>query len=63
MDKIKKVSVEDADKFVLGNITPEVHEAYWTETVHYLSYFKVGTEHPNFHRPDYFGKLVLDKKV
>lgn len=26
---------------------------------HYLSYFEVGTEKPDFHRPEYFGKLIV----
>ena len=32
-----------------------------TETVHYLSYFEVGRENPDFHRPEYFGKFKVEK--
>lgn len=77
------------------NITPEVHEDYWTityqvgfdfirnyypefdikdcnyvignlykcgdktETVHYKSYYPVGCEKPDYHRPEYFGKFKV----
>ena len=27
---------------------------------HYLSYFKVGTEKPDFHRPEYFGEFAIE---
>lgn len=33
-----------------------------TETEHYVSYFKVGTEAPDFHRPEFFGKIDIEKE-
>lgn len=32
-----------------------------TEIEHYLSYFKVETEQPDFHRPEFFGKISVEK--
>lgn len=32
-----------------------------TEMEHYLSYFKVETERPDYHRPEFFGKIYLSK--
>ena len=31
-----------------------------TDTEHYLSYFVVGCEKPDFHRPEYFGEIEID---
>lgn len=31
-----------------------------TENVHYISYYPVGTETPDFHRPEYFGKFEVE---
>lgn len=31
-----------------------------TEMEHYVSYFKVGTEKPDYHRPEFFGKIYVD---
>lgn len=31
-----------------------------TEIEHYVSYFKVGTEKPDYHRPEYFGKIFVE---
>lgn len=31
-----------------------------TEVMHFLSYFKVGTPKPDFHRPEYFGKVNIE---
>lgn len=33
-----------------------------TEIEHYLSYFKVETELPDFHRPKFFGKIGVEKE-
>ncbi|MDR2968576.1 MAG: hypothetical protein LBV32_03105, partial [Tannerellaceae bacterium] len=30
-----------------------------TKYPHYLSWSPVGTEHPDFHRPEYFGEILL----
>ena len=45
-------------EYLLGNLYKCGDE---TEMVHYLSYFKVGTEKPDYHRPEYFGKIVVEK--
>ncbi len=31
-----------------------------TEMPHYISYFKVGTEKPDYHRPEFFGKITVE---
>lgn len=31
-----------------------------TEMEHYISYFKIGTEHPDFHRPEFFCRIYLE---
>ena len=33
-----------------------------TEIEHYISYFRVGTEQPDFHRPEFFGKISIEKE-
>ena len=33
-----------------------------TEIEHYVSYFKVGTEQPDFHRPEFVGKISIEKE-
>lgn len=48
----------DNCEYVLGNIYKCGEK---TEVEHYLSYFKVETEKPDFHRPEYFGKIRLQK--
>ncbi len=32
----------------------------WTEMEHYVSYFKIDTEEPDYHRPEYFGEFVIE---
>ena len=32
-----------------------------TKIMHYLSYFDVGCEKPDFHRPEFFGKIKIEK--
>lgn len=31
-----------------------------TEMAHYVSYFKVETKEPDYHRPEYFGKFIIE---
>lgn len=31
-----------------------------TETTHYVTYYPVKTENPDYHRPEYFGEFVLE---
>ena len=48
--------IEKCD-YILGNLYKcGNHTAYR----HYVSYFVVGTERPDFHRPEYFGKFMID---
>lgn len=48
----------DKCKYICGNLYKCGEK---TEMEHYLSYFKVGTEKPDFHRPEYFGQIRLQK--
>ena len=44
-------------KYIIGNLYKCGDE---TETVHYKSYYPVGTEKPDYHRPEYFGKFEVE---
>ncbi len=43
-------------EYIIGNL---YKCGDWTEYEHYASYFKVGTEEPDYHRPEYFGKFEI----
>lgn len=45
--------------YILGNLYKCGNK---TKNKHYLSYFKVDTEKPDYHRPEYFGKFVIEKE-
>ncbi|MBR3931598.1 MAG: hypothetical protein IKJ46_03350, partial [Tidjanibacter sp.] len=32
-----------------------------TDPVHFVSWSPIGVEQPDFHRPEWFGELVLEK--
>lgn len=44
-------------KYVKGNL---YKCASWSDTPHYLSYFKVDSAEKNFHNPKFYGKFVLE---
>lgn len=60
-DFIKKYypgfDIADCD-YIIGNLYKCGDK---TARAHYVTYFKVDTEQPDYHRPEYFGKLWLEK--
>lgn len=47
-------------EYLLGNIYKCGEN---TEIEHYMSYFKVDCPNPDFHRPEYFGKIFIEKNL
>lgn len=51
----------DADKLIPGyEFTGNFYKVGVTKEEHYAMWNEVKTETPDFHRPDYFGKLVIE---